>query len=172
MGLGCRLPRRDRAENVGGVSDLQTILAEIKAREAAATPEPWHVQGRDDDGKGQFIVQALTAVGCDEDDNEHGTVGNTVFQNNDVSYGYSCNYHDNAEFIAHARTDLPRLVKALEKAIAQRDTYVMHTAIAEAVDSPLVDSPTEEQKATVRELIEEEIRYNDAEITAILKGEA
>lgn len=95
-------------------------LEDILARCEAATKGPWIVIGEDDDGKGQFLVHSNTEqAGCDEEDSGHGTIGHTeaVFQITDASYGHAGNYHENAEFIAHARTDLPLVTKALQKAM-------------------------------------------------------
>lgn len=97
-----------------------TRLEEILKRCEAATKGPWVVIGEDDNGKGQFLVHSNTQqAGCNEEDSGHGTIGHTeaVFQITDASYGYASNYHENADFIAHARQDLPLVVQALQKAV-------------------------------------------------------
>lgn len=93
--------------------DILSIAKELLELESKATPGPWAIEGYDDDGKGQFLIQAKTAVGCDEEDNEHGTVG---FQMSDASYGYAHNYHDNPQLIVAARNHIRALCEALIEA--------------------------------------------------------
>ncbi len=106
-----------------------TRLLEILKRCEAATPGPWETYGQDDDGKGQFVASKTTHSGCGEDDNSHSTIGACApkkvftFEVVDASYGHACNYHENAEFIAHARTDLPLVVRALKVAICRLEGH-------------------------------------------------
>lgn len=73
-------------------------LKEIKERAEAATKGPWR----------HFHKRSVTIP--------HEYAGRIVEQDWETFHKYE-GYLDDAEFIAHARTDIPRLVKALETAI-------------------------------------------------------
>ena len=85
-------------------------LADIKAREQAAFGGPWHVLDADENG--------MHAVAVD------GTVL--------VEVGDFCD----AEFIAHARDDIPHLLALVESLTAERDALVTTVGRVQA----LVDS--------------------------------
>lgn len=79
--------------------------AAIRARLEAATPGPWHI-GPDSAG------QATAVRGPKRD------------------HVASCQYDEDLEFIAHARTDVELLLAALDEAQAERDT---HREVAESM---------------------------------------
>lgn len=91
-------------------------LQEIKARAEKATPGPWTIEDEGD---------ALVAKRCPEIEDDY--VG--CFSN--LCLG-ECKNTDDSEFIAASRTDIPKLIDALEEAIAtirfysQEDEYKMH----------------------------------------------
>ena len=96
-------------------------LDEIRARVAKATPGPWESgrllkdydgdymvwHGRDDEGQRQYVgsvgglIEPVVPVGAD-----------ILFEAE----------RDNAEYIAHARADLPALLAVAEAATAYRET--------------------------------------------------
>lgn len=73
----------------------QKELSEIKERAEKATAGPWELEY--DSYRDSFTVPKLKSV-CE------GCVGSTEFTDN-----------DNAKFIAASRTDIPKLVEALEE---------------------------------------------------------
>lgn len=77
-------------------------LAEIQARADKATGGPWH------EGEGMSFVRARIVYDM-VTDNRHVTTSHVLA---DVTRN-----HD-AEFIAHSRTDVPRLVAALRAVLA------------------------------------------------------
>ena len=88
-------------------------LAEIKAREQAAFGGPWHVLDADENG--------MHAVAVD------GTVL--------VEVGDFCD----AEFIAHARDDIPHLLALVEALTAERDALRARLAAVEALADQWAD---------------------------------
>ena len=108
-------------------------LDEIRARVAKATPGPWESgrllkdydgdymvwHGRDDEGQRQYVgsvgglIEPVVPVGAD-----------ILFEAE----------RDNAEYIAHARADLPALLAVAEAATAYRET--------DAVRAELLPPPT------------------------------
>lgn len=78
------------------MSATDDYLAEVEQREQAATPGPWLPDGLDINGD-YFVRTGYTSA-------------------SDVGFTES-----DAEFIAHARTDVPRLVEALRGALAWAD---------------------------------------------------
>ncbi|WP_161605454.1 ead/Ea22-like family protein [Pimelobacter simplex] len=112
-------------------TDLDDTLANIRARAEAATPGPWRVDeiarvwaDRDPAGWDAFHIAAChDSVGraCDDDE-------------------------ANAEFIAHARADVPRLLDLLDE---QRDVIARVQALAsEWAHQPTdYDEDTEQQIA-------------------------
>lgn len=84
-------------------TDASAALAAIRAREQAATPGPWTLWHRT---KHAADVQAASpnSVG--------GTILHTIAP---------CWAGPDAEFIAHARTDVPRLLDALERVLPEID---------------------------------------------------
>lgn len=88
-------------------------LADIKAREQAAFGGPWHVLDADENG--------MHAVAVD------GTVL--------VEVGDFCD----AEFIAHARDDIPHLLALVEALTAERDALRARLAAVEALADQWAD---------------------------------
>ena len=92
-------------------------LADIKAREQAAFGGPWHVLDADENG--------MHAVAVD------GTVL--------VEVGDFCD----AEFIAHARDDIPHLLALVESLTAERDALRAVVARVEALADAADDTDGE-----------------------------
>lgn len=113
---------------------LQQLIDEIKLRCEAATPGPWRID----------ILRMLKPRV--EDVYRIGAGG--------LPEGSSSN---NAEFIAHARTDIPKLVEALEKCITQRDFYAL-ALLGETGPDFL-------------EEYQEDLELSNSEIETILAGE-
>lgn len=94
---------------------LRRVLLEIRARLKAATPGPWAERRWNDD---QHIVEAegqdVTGWRKDHPESYIAKTG---------GWGYSLT-HKNSTFIAHAPTDIANLIRALEKAVEQRDGYL------------------------------------------------
>ncbi len=72
-------------------------IPEIKARYAAAIPEPWTLRREDDGGPNVDVMSGKTVIAAMGD------------------------FYPEAEFIANARTDIPALVEALEEAQKKRE---------------------------------------------------
>lgn len=108
------------------MTKLETYLAEIEARCEKATPGPWS-----NDVDWDFVCQE-------------------PFDENKKAIASDC-HRLNSDFIAHARTDIPRLLAALEKAIEQRNE-----AYARVYNVHSSQVPT---------------KAEDVEIEAILRGE-
>lgn len=78
--------------------DVRARLAEIRAREEAATPAPWRVENNQQD---------LNRWVSSDD------------QTLDINFGYLGNRTQNdAAFVAHAREDVPWLLAEIERLIA------------------------------------------------------
>lgn len=112
-------------------------LSLIKARLAAATPGPWKAFERGSWGGCGFGV-ATTDNPSEQDEVKEWFVCESTLPS----------ASNNAEFIAHAPTDIARLIKALEKCREQRDEYAF--------------------KLPIKEYLAQE--KDDAELDAILKG--
>lgn len=85
-------------------NDVTQRLAEIEARTKAATPGPWRREGDWND---------IAAI--DTDGTPYGVAGN------DESIS-----HPDAEFIAHAREDVPWLIERLSRAEAELHRLAFH----------------------------------------------
>jgi len=108
-------------------------IAEIEARAAAATAGPWNTFDTDDS-------MCMTTVGVstggiepwmelDEADNDHEhMIALTLLQ----APRYVCHdsrlWHENANFIAHARTMMPLLIEALELAVENQGELIYEIA--------------------------------------------
>lgn len=77
------------------MKSLTDLLSEIKARYEAVTPEP----------DLQYLYERVIGLNDTEEDNEDAANDRLI------------------EFITNARTDMPRLIAALEKVIEQRDYF-------------------------------------------------
>lgn len=127
---------------------LPTLLAQIAERAEKATPGPWtKVSSLPTyaiaNGYGTDVV---TATGREYRQWHPGRHGCVV---------------DDAEFIAHARHDVPRLLKALEKCIGQRERIRLAYLKVHPVPGVI---PIEEERA-------QEAVYDDAELAKILSAE-
>jgi hypothetical protein len=90
---------------------IDDILSAIEAREKDATPGPWVHDVNELVDEPNVYAHYV----CDK----HGDpIAESMKSMNDFS--------DDYEFIAHARTDVPRLVKALRKAVATIEYFGMH----------------------------------------------
>lgn len=93
-------------------------VAEIKSRCAAATCGPWAWENTGDKGGNGFVV----GLACTEDGTPlNGKLPETEFVVDDIIRGdviggveASTVNHDDANFIAHARTDLPDAIARIE----------------------------------------------------------
>lgn len=94
-------------------------LDEIEARTTAATEGPWEVKPyRDERRKEEGDIDSITGPGP--------TIIVEQLGCNCCDVGLSVADPD-AEFIAHARTDVPALVAALEAALNEHPTGVFHS---------------------------------------------
>lgn len=95
--------------------------AAIWARVDAATKGPWHAPG----------------MGEIHTDHEHGVfVGEDQYGQPDPVIGDLCTHHncdENAEFIAHARSDVPDLLDALEASEAR--VKALGAALRDLIDA-------------------------------------
>jgi hypothetical protein len=89
---------------------LETLIAEAKAIESAATPGPWT----------NWPHTAVLATTDGVLDSHRGHVAEASM-NDQIGAPEAC---DNAAFIAYARTALPALIEALELAIEQKDAWI------------------------------------------------
>lgn len=94
------------------MKELNEILAEMKERCEAATPGPWKRVTGDYVG---FVGEQFFAV-TDTSPDEDGDL-KSICASQRVKL-------ENADFIAHARSDLPKLLACLEKALEQRDWWL------------------------------------------------
>lgn len=85
----------------------QKYFTEIKAREQAAAPGPWHIEKiyHDEPGYEEFIKSARISTEPDEDHSAY-----TIMINN-----WSNPAMNDLEFIAHARTDISALIEQHEQ---------------------------------------------------------
>jgi hypothetical protein len=105
-------------------------LMAIAERAGHASPGPWFVQLLDDED-----AMSLVAVGTVPDaeqgsrwpDFDHATiVAATLIQEPryvDIADG---RWDENADFIAHARTDIPRLITEIQRLRAQQNDPPIH----------------------------------------------
>jgi hypothetical protein len=98
-------------------------LAEVRARAEAATPGPWAWAATCEKGYGANVGAECFAE--DDDDARHPLSGDLSEREDNyiVLQGIASMEHQNAnadaEFIAHAREDVPRLLAALARAEAE-----------------------------------------------------
>lgn len=83
-------------------------IAEIKARAEAATPGPWY-----------HVLSAIVGTTTRPDDDNTTCICNT-------EWGNATNVQPNAEFIAHAREDVPALLEEVERLLARGDWLITH----------------------------------------------
>lgn len=93
-------------------------LAAIQARCAAATPGPWNIHQRPDELTPDYIWSQHKHA-WNEEDEEY----NVIAFPRSCEYGYGCDEHiqKDAEFIAHARSDIPWLLARVRELDAERD---------------------------------------------------
>lgn len=84
----------------------------IRARVEAATPGPWHFRAAD----AIFNPSVVVIEDPDEPVDAHEWVAECG--------PHQCNGPANAEFIAHARTDIPLLLAALDRVTAERNEAI------------------------------------------------
>ena len=103
-------------------------LAAMKARAEAATPEPW-IYEEDKEGSSMGWIQGL---------NKGAHYEESLFDVN----GDSAQQYINAEFCAHARTDLPALLAAYEALQKRCDEAegLLKTALFYVEDSKQIGS--------------------------------
>lgn len=96
-------------------------LAEIEARANAATPGPWKAKPREDDRNERCAgIVALRPDADDEWDRELDVVV--------TDSGVYPPDPKTAEFIAHAREDVPKLIAEVRKLRAERDEAIERCA--------------------------------------------
>lgn len=107
------------------LAEVLKRLPEIKALVAAATPGPW--RWRRSQGGGAFLIAETRGSPLILDAVRHGMhgaelrfavrnpadVGGLMHKANELDLGK----HPDSSFLAHARTDVPSLVDALEQAV-------------------------------------------------------
>ena len=88
----------------------ETDLNEIKKRLRKTTPSNWvsYIEGRDHFGGSNFI---MTGVG--------GERGTTIDSSPDIELTGAS--HDDQDFIAHARQDIPALISEIERLWAEKN---------------------------------------------------
>lgn len=90
------------------MTDLPAWLQEIRDRADKATEGPWYVMEDDDD-----LCMCMVGVAKDPM-NSYGNYGNTIaitlLQVPRVADVDDARWDENADFIAHARADVPRLI--------------------------------------------------------------
>lgn len=90
--------------------NLLQLLSEIKARAEKATPGPWKFTHSVDQRRGHVAGP-----------------WDICFYNPEEPAGHKGHKFDNFTFIAHARTDIPKLLAALEKCMEQRNYFLEET---------------------------------------------
>ena len=116
------------------MTPLQQLIDEMKARAEKATPGDWYWDPR---GANWLMSAIKTVLSASHDGNYASNVSIKK---------------EDAEFIAHARTDFPRVLKALELALKYRDAFAKQVGINRLVASA------------------NEANAQDKNITAILSG--
>lgn len=127
---------------------MKSALDEIKARLEAATPGPWEVKTRDDIGPMKEFCTVLWMP-----KRSPFRTGASIRTSDSID---AIEDRHNFNFIVHSRTDVERLVKALELCRDQRDAIRFQYFLL----------ANEEQGQ-----IEFRKKQDDAEIEAILRGE-
>ncbi len=96
-------------------------LAEIRERTEAATPGPWFVRFLDDDYAANLVAVSTVADSGNEgprwpDFNGRELVAGTLIQCPIPYVGIEdTKWDENAKFIAHSRTDIPRLLDEIRR---------------------------------------------------------
>lgn len=93
---------------------LRERLKEIKARYANANPGPWAIEKGGYSGKNWMVADFGI---CERDGNDYKVIVTTDSVNASRLCGDA---EDDAEFVAHARADVPWLVQQLEKLMEAR----------------------------------------------------
>lgn len=113
------------------MADAENVLAEIRARAAAATPGPWRLENNDDDprfneraGRWDIAPGASRRAGVVRHWRVRGPVPHLDLSENGT-YGFG-----DLAFIAGARQDVPRLLAAVEAALA---THPLGFPVGDAV---------------------------------------
>lgn len=102
--------------------DLTNLLAAIEARAEKATPGPW--ENEDDRIPGAELPWRSTGLIWQKDDQSYQKSVCRIEAHKLAAHSPEeeiAGFEANADFIAHARTDIPRLIKALKKCREQRD---------------------------------------------------
>jgi hypothetical protein len=89
-------------------------IKEVEERVKAATPGPWKIDDfMPDTDFAEKIVWSPNKEAWDEDDDSFNTIATFPVTG---AYGYGCdpNQRIDAEFITHARTDIPKLLEAVK----------------------------------------------------------
>ena len=110
-------------------------IAEIKAREEAATPGPWHVDSiASEDGHGPFNAYVLMdANGSPMLDTQNSEIAEIHSEyDEDGRHSWDEIARRYMEFIAHSRTDVPRLLQEVEALKAERDAALAKEKEADA----------------------------------------
>lgn len=91
---------------------IDQIIKEAREMLSGSTPGPWKFEDTKKDGPSDKVVWSQGSIsGVDEEDETYNTI--CTMPNN--SYGYSCAFHNNGEFITFARNNLGALLDELEK---------------------------------------------------------
>lgn len=102
------------------MDDLE--LARIRSRAAAASPGPWFVRILDDEYAMNLVAISTAADAGDDQwpDFDSGEVVAATLVQQPRYVGVSDQrWDENAEFIAHSREDLPRLLDEIDRLRAQ-----------------------------------------------------
>lgn len=116
---------------------IDVILAEIKERADSATEGPWRVDsGMNYTIKNGVRFQHILAAGGDNPDCgkaicDTSSFPEIIYPDGSVSPKRDGNIKD-AKFIAHARTDVPRLIAALEVALSRLEVIGSRCGIPDA----------------------------------------
>lgn len=103
-------------------------LAAIRRRCDAATEGPWHVVGPPWNDREPYIIHG------DPNPYRGGYVADLCCLSDDINAAN--NEQADAEFIAHARTDLPALLAAYDRVCAERDGWFARFRAAVDVKDP------------------------------------
>jgi hypothetical protein len=94
-------------------------ISEIEQRVAATTPGPWHLRQLDDENAMNLIAVSTapdTGLGERWPEFDHGElVAATLVQQPRYVDVHDERWDENADFIAHARTDVPRLIAEVRR---------------------------------------------------------
>lgn len=118
-------------------------LLAIKARAEAATPGPWVVDLPD---WGEFNgisskngTQILNAGSCIPDPQTAVDYGGTVHDWKEEIYDYGVHKWDDADFIAHAREDIPALLAEVERLRTREDWLIKQLSMGGEWICPMPD---------------------------------